>query len=375
MEIIKKFNFQRSLNNKTIIVTGGAGFIGSCVIRKLLNETNSTIYNLDKLGYSSDLSSIERIVNSKNDYLDRYSFIKVDLSNQEKTFKVVNELNPDLVIHLAAESHVDRSIDNPNPFIYSNFIGTFNLLEAVRIHFKNLNCDRQEQFLFHHISTDEVFGSLGLKGQFNEQTNYDPRSPYSASKASSDHLVNAWFHTYEIPTLITNCSNNFGPWQFPEKLIPLVINKIIINEKIPLYGNGLNIRDWLYVEDHVDAILLAIKYSDPGEKFCIGGFGERTNKVVVEKICDIFDEYKTDRDSSRNLINLVRDRPGLDFRYSIDSSLIQEKLNWKPKYTFEEALNITVRWYLNNQDWCKKVCESASYFYSRIGIKNIEELT
>ncbi len=370
MQIKEVFNAERSLDNKNILVTGGAGFIGSCVVRKLLKETNSKIFNLDKLSYSSDLTSINNILNSKNQFLKRYEFIKVDLSDSELTINVIKKVDPDIVINLAAESHVDRSIDSPKAFIMSNFVGTFNLLEAVRNHYNKLNLDRKEKFIFHHISTDEVFGSLGLEGKFSEQTKYDPRSPYSASKASSDHLVNSWFHTYNLPTLITNCSNNFGPWQFPEKLIPLVINKAINNESIPLYGDGLNVRDWLYVEDHVDAIFLAIKSGSVGQKYCIGGFGEKTNKFVVEKICVLVDEYKSLNTSCKSLISLVKDRPGHDFRYSIDSSLIQEQLNWRPKFSFEKALSRTVFWYLDNQDWCKRVCSRSGYKYNRIGIKN-----
>ena len=318
-------------------------------------------------------TSIDRTLALKSNYSEKYFFLKVDLKDLESTSLAVKEANPDIVIHLAAESHVDRSIESPLPFIMSNIIGTFNLLEAVRNHYDGLTNSRKKQFIFHHISTDEVFGTLGLEGKFCEETKYDPRSPYSASKASSDHLVNSWHHTYNLPILITNCSNNFGPWQFPEKLIPLVINKALKNETIPLYGNGLNIRDWLYVEDHVDAILLALKTCISGQKYCIGGFGEKTNKFVVEKICEILDSQNLFKNSCKRLINLVNDRPGHDFRYSIDSSLIQNKLNWKPKYSFDTALKKTVRWYLDNQDWCKKVCDNSGYKYNRIGIVNNKE--
>ena len=341
---------KKSINS--VLITGGAGFIGSTLIRRLLNSTSLKIYNLDKLSYCSDLTSINELISTKGcSYKDRYQLLKVDLANKKATFNAVKISNPDLVIHLAAESHVDRSIETPSKFIESNIQGTFNILEAAKEHWINLDNDRKNVFRFNHISTDEVYGSIDSPNRFSEITPYSPRSPYSASKAASDHLVNAWHHTYNLPIVITNCSNNFGPWQFPEKLIPVVINSALSGRKIPLYGNGENIRDWLFVEDHIDAILLAILKGEIGESYCIGGFGEKKNKDVVTSICTILDKILPKVNSYSSLIKFVKDRPGHDQRYSINSSKIRNDLGWKPKYTFEEALEITVRWYINNQYW------------------------
>jgi dTDP-glucose 4,6-dehydratase len=267
---------------RRILVTGGAGFIGGAVVRRLLADSDALIFNLDKIGYASDLTSIG------ND--PRHQLLRVDLTDAAATAQAVQQADPDLVMHLAAESHVDRSIDGPAAFIESNVTGTFNLLQAVRGHWEQLPAERREGFRFHHISTDEVFGSLGPTGRFSETTPYDPRSPYSASKAASDHLVNAWHHTYGLPVVLTNCSNNYGPWQFPEKLIPVVILKAVAGEPIPLYGDGANVRDWLYVEDHVDALLLAATQGQLGRSYCVGGHGERSNKQVVEAICTLLDQ-------------------------------------------------------------------------------------
>ena len=272
------------------LITGGAGFIGGALVRKLISNQKNVVFNLDKLGYASDLESIDNL-NLKNNF-GNYTFINVDLVDKENLRDAIEKANPDVIMHLAAESHVDRSIDEPHHFLESNIIGTFNLLQLAKEYWSNLETERKENFKFHHISTDEVYGSLGEKGSFNELTPYDPRSPYSASKASSDHLVRAWFHTYNFPILITNCSNNFGPWQFPEKLIPLVISKALEGEKIPIYGDGLNVRDWLYVEDHVEALLLVIQKGVIGQSYCIGGYGEKTNKYIVELICSILDKRK-----------------------------------------------------------------------------------
>ena len=347
------------------LITGGAGFIGGALVRKLISNQKNVVFNLDKLGYASDLESIDNL-NLKNNF-GNYTFINVDLVDKENLGDAIQKANPDVIMHLAAESHVDRSIDEPHHFLESNIVGTFNLLQLAKEYWSNLKPERKENFKFHHISTDEVYGSLGEKGSFNEFTSYDPRSPYSASKASSDHLVRAWFHTYNFPVLITNCSNNFGPWQFPEKLIPLVISKALDGKKIPIYGDGLNIRDWLYVEDHVEALLLVIQKGKIGESYCIGGYGERTNKYIVELICSILDKRKPANSSYSNLIEYVKDRPGHDRRYSIDSSKINKELGWKSNFKLEESIEKTVNWYLDNYRWVKKIQEKSQYGGERIG--------
>ena len=279
----------------------------------------------------------------------RHQLLKVDLANAEATQKAIATADPDLVMHLAAESHVDRSIEGPGAFIESNLIGTFNLLQASRVHFDQLEGQRKANFRFHHISTDEVFGSLGATGKFSETTPYDPHSPYSASKAASDHLVNAWYHTFGLPIILTNCSNNYGPWQYPEKLIPVVILKAVAGEAIPLYGDGMNIRDWLYVEDHVDALLLAANNGRIGESYCIGGHGERTNLQVIENICTILDKLKPQGNPHRNLITFVKDRLGHDRRYAINPEKITTELGWQPRHNFEDGLEETVKWYVNQK--------------------------
>tara|TARA_B100000989_G_C19494686_1_gene451438 strand:+ start:413 stop:1417 length:1005 start_codon:yes stop_codon:yes gene_type:complete len=331
-----------------ILVTGGAGFIGKALIIKLLSNPQNEIYNLDKLTYASDLVEIDNFIKFKN--LKNYKFLKVDLSNKSQTSEAIKIANPDLIIHLAAESHVDRSITNPFIFIKSNIVGTYNLLEAALIHFQELKAKRKEIFKFHHISTDEVFGTLGDNGKFSEISQYDPRSPYSASKASSDHLVRAWFHTYNLPVLITNCSNNYGPGQFKEKFIPTIINNVINKKEIPIYGNGLNKRDWLYIDDHIEAILKVCGNAKSGETFCIGGYGEMSNIDVAKKICDLIDKKLSRSYSSQKYISFVKDRPGHDKRYSIDSSKIEECLNWRPKFSFDDGLNLTIDYYLKKID-------------------------
>ena len=341
------------LNNSRILITGGAGFIGSALIRKLLKYSKFTIFNLDKMGYASDLSSIQDTIFSLDiEKEKRHRLLKVDLTNISDTISAVNYANPDFVMHLAAESHVDRSIKGPEEFIRSNIFGTFNLLEAVRNHYSGLNPSRKETFRFLHISTDEVFGSLGDEGMFNESTQYDPRSPYSASKASSDHIVNAWHHTFGIPSLITNCSNNYGPWQYKEKLIPKIIFNALNNKEIPIYGNGENIRDWLFVEDHVNGLIKVLLEGKIGEKYCIGGNQEKNNNEVVNYICELLDKRQPRDISYKALISYVKDRLGHDKRYAIDSSKIKSELNWQPKYTFEQGLDTTVLWYL---EYFKKI--------------------
>ena len=348
---------------KRILITGGAGFIGGTLIRRLLLESDYHIFNIDKLGYASDITGI---LNTEGSEL-RHSFFKLDIKNKKPLENLIKKIDPDLVINFAAESHVDRSLDNPSNFIESNIIGTFNLLECSRNHWNNLSKERKATFKFHHISTDEVYGSLGLKGKFDEKTRYDPRSPYSASKASSDHLVNSWHHSFGLPTLITNCSNNYGPYQFPEKLIPLSVIKAFRGEKIPLYGDGSNKRDWLFVEDHIDAILLVAEKGKSGSNYCIGGFGERSNKEVVIEICNLMDKYSPKSFSHSNLIQNVKDRPGHDQRYAINSKLIQAELGWSPRTDFKSGLNRTVAWYLNNVEWFDSVMKNSGYLGGRLG--------
>ena len=280
---------------------------------------------------------------------------------------LISEIKPDLIIHLAAESHVDRSIENSKPFIESNIIGTFNILEIAKNHWQNLEKKIKNDFRFIHVSTDEVFGSLGKKGYFSENTPYNPRSPYSASKAASDHLANAWFHTYGFPVIRTNCSNNFGPYQFPEKLIPLSILKGLDQKPIPIYGDGGNIRDWLFVEDHIDALLLVINRGKIGQNYCIGGNNEKNNLEIANKICDLLDNKLMTNTSHKRLIEFVSDRPGHDRRYAINFDLIKKELGWLPKHSFEKAIEKTVDWYLNNKDWCEKIVKEGNYSGERIG--------
>ena len=354
-----------------VLVTGGAGFIGGAVVRRLLNETSSIVFSLDKLGYASDVSGIESTLAGLGVAGEgRYRLLQVDLADAESVASALKEADPDLVLHLAAESHVDRSIDGPEAFLSSNVCGTFSLLQAARAHWESLPEARQEAFRFHHISTDEVFGSLGATGRFTEDTPYDPRSPYSATKAASDHLVMAWHHTYGLPVVLTNCSNNFGPWQFPEKLIPVVILKAVAGEPIPLYGDGANVRDWLFVEDHVDALLLAATQGRVGESYCVGGHGERTNKQVVEAICAVLDQLRPEGAPHAQLITPVADRPGHDRRYAIDPFKIGNELGWQPRHDFQDGLESTVCWYLAHLDWCQDVRRRAGYDGERIGIKS-----
>ena len=350
---------------KRILVTGGYGFIGSTLIRKLLEESESKIFNIDKFGPISDDQSIQNVLDKNIELRKRYFHYKIDLYNFSLLESKINEIKPDLIFHLAAESHVDRSIDNPSQFLNSNVIGTFNLIEVLRKYYK---ASQNNHFRFIHISTDEVFGSLDKKNKFNELTRYDPKSPYSASKACSDHLVRAWRHTYQLPFIVTNCSNNFGKWQFPEKLIPLTTQKIIKGEKIPVYGNGLQIRDWLYVEDHVEALILVSKEGKIGEDYCIGGNSEIANIDLIKRISNIINSSSANKHSLDKLICHVEDRPGHDIRYAIDFEKINRELGWAPKFKFEHALEITIKWYLKNQKWSENVMKRAKYKGERLGL-------
>ena len=337
----------------TFLITGGAGFIGSALCRYLINNTNHKVINIDKLTYASNLRSLEDI--SEN---DRYFFKEVDICNTKKISNIFKTHRPDFVMHLAAESHVDNSISAPINFVNSNILGTYYLLEAAREYFYSLDSLKQSQFRFHHISTDEVYGDLGKDGLFTEDSSYNPSSPYSASKASSDHLVRSWQRTYGLPTIITNCSNNYGPYQFPEKLIPLMILNAISAEELPIYGDGLQIRDWLYVDDHVKALYEVITRGRIGETYNIGGFNEKTNLEVVDNICNTLEELDQKNPLAisnggmgfKSLLNFVEDRPGHDTRYAIDSSKIMNELKWKPQESFESGIKKTVKWYLKNSN-------------------------
>ena len=349
-----------------ILVTGGAGFIGSAVIRLINSQTDFAVINLDKLTYAGNLDSLPGVIDSQ-----RYSHEQVDLCDGQELARVFEEYQPTCVMHLAAESHVDRSIDGPADFINTNITGTFNLLEAVRHYFGGLDEDDKKQFRFHHISTDEVYGDLeGTDDLFTEQTPYSPSSPYSASKAASDHLVRAWGRTYGLPIVITNCSNNYGPYHFPEKLIPHVILNAIHGKPLPVYGNGLQIRDWLYVEDHAKALIKVVTEGKVGETYNIGGHNEKTNLEVVQTICDLLEELAPEKpsgvDKYRDLITFVKDRPGHDARYAIDASKIECELGWVPEETFDSGLRKTVQWYLDNPVWWMRVL-SGEYRLERLG--------
>jgi len=358
-------------NSKNILVTGGAGFIGSTLIIKLLELDGYKVFNLDKISYASDTKAIDIFLKSNQKKSTFYELIKADLCDKPKLKSIINYVKPNFIFNLAAETHVDRSIDSPRIFLESNVVGTFNLLEETYEYWRNLNLQEKLNFKFIHISTDEVFGALGMRGSFNELTRYSPTSPYSASKASSDHFVNAWHHTYDLPINIANCSNNFGPWQYPEKFIPIVINKALSNQDIPIYGDGSNVRDWLYVEDHADALILIMEKGRNGSSYCIGGEEESTNLELVNKICNILDKLKPNNISYKSLISFVKDRPGHDFRYSIDSSKIREELGWEPKFNLENALIKTVEWYVNNRNWSQKIITDSGYDGGRLGLNSV----
>lgn len=350
----------------TILLTGGAGFIGSAVVRHIIGHTQDRVINVDKLTYAGNLSSLDDIASS-----DRYHFEQRDICDGESMQQLFETYRPNKVMHLAAESHVDRSIDGPGEFMTTNIMGTYTLLEAARKYYATLEQQQQQHFLFHHISTDEVYGDLGADGLFTETSSYEPSSPYSASKASSDHLVRAWHRTYGLPTLVTNCSNNYGPYHFPEKLIPLTILNALAGKPLPIYGDGSQIRDWLYVEDHARALYLVLCEGSAGETYNIGGHNERKNIEVVKTICAILDELCPDKPNDiagyDALITFVTDRPGHDVRYAIDASKIQKELGWSPEETFESGIRKTVEWYLSNESWWQGVLDG-SYQGQRLGV-------
>ncbi|CAI0902793.1 MAG: dTDP-glucose 4,6-dehydratase [Serratia proteamaculans] len=354
---------------KRILVTGGAGFIGSAVVRHIIEATQDSVLVLDKLTYAGNLESLSVVADNP-----RYSFEQVDICDRAALDRVFAEYQPDVIMHLAAESHVDRSIDGPAAFIETNVVGTYSMLEAARHYWQPLDAEKKQGFRFHHISTDEVYGDLhGTEDLFTETTPYSPSSPYSASKASSDHLVRAWLRTYGLPTLVTNCSNNYGPYHFPEKLIPLVILNAVAGKPLPVYGNGAQVRDWLYVEDHARALYQVVTEGVVGETYNIGGHNERKNIEVVHTICDLLEELAPNKpqgvEKYRDLITYVKDRPGHDMRYAIDAGKIDRELGWRPQETFESGIRKTVSWYLNNETWWRRV-QDGSYTGERLGLSD-----
>lgn len=354
---------------KRIIVTGGAGFIGSAVVRHIIEATQDSVLVLDKLTYAGNLESLSVVADNP-----RYSFEQVDICDRAALDRVFAQYQPDVIMHLAAESHVDRSIDGPAAFIETNVVGTYTMLEAARHYWQPLDAKKKQGFRFHHISTDEVYGDLhGTDDLFTETTPYSPSSPYSASKASSDHLVRAWLRTYGLPTLVTNCSNNYGPYHFPEKLIPLVILNAVAGKPLPVYGDGAQVRDWLYVEDHARALYQVVIEGVVGETYNIGGHNERKNIEVVQTICELLEELAPNKpqgvENYRDLITYVKDRPGHDMRYAIDAGKIDRELGWRPQETFESGIRKTVSWYLNNETWWRRV-QDGSYAGERLGLSD-----
>ena len=345
---------------KTILVTGGAGFIGSALIRLLIQTTNYQVVNIDKLTYAGNLANLHNVKDHP-----RYHFEQLDICDKQGIAKVFDTYKPMGMLHLAAESHVDRSIEGSNAFLQTNVVGTHTLLEGARTYISKTS----NAFRFHHVSTDEVFGSLGETGAFKETTPYDPRSPYSSTKAASDHLVQAWHHTYGLDVVLSNCSNNYGPYQFPEKLVPVVILKALAGETIPIYGEGKNVRDWLYVKDHARALLTIFEKGKSGESYNVGGNSERTSLDIANYICKILDESKPNphKNSYSSQINFVKDRPGHDFRYAIDASKLERELGWQAEESFESGMTKTVNWYLNNQEWCENIL-SGDYTLKRLGL-------
>lgn len=349
---------------KKLLVTGGAGFIGSEVCRQVMSETGWSLVNLDKLTYAGNLQSLAMLEGNS-----RYEFVHGDICDRQLVDALLARFQPDAVMHLAAESHVDRSITGSASFIQTNIVGTHTLLEATLGYWETLASDRRDRFRFLAVSTDEVYGSLGPTGYFSEATAFDPRSPYSASKAASDHLVSAWGHTFGLPVIISNCSNNYGPCQFPEKLIPLMIINAMNDKPLPVYGDGQNVRDWLFVEDHARALRMLVEHGRPGETYCVGGRAERTNLAVVTALCGLFDTLKsrTAGETASRLITFVQDRPGHDRRYAIDSSKIETGFGWKPSVSFEDGLRRTVDWYLANEAWWRPIV-SGVYAGERLGL-------
>jgi dTDP-glucose 4,6-dehydratase len=351
-----------------ILVTGGAGFIGGNFVHHVLAMPENEVLNLDLLTYAGNRETLTDLEDDP-----RYRFVQGDIADSQLVIQLLEDFQPDVIVNFAAESHVDRSIDGPAAFINTNIVGTFNLLDKALPYWQGLSGGKQDNFRFLHVSTDEVYGSLGDEGAFTEETPYAPSSPYSASKASSDHLVQAWYHTYGLPTLTTNCSNNYGPYQYPEKLIPLMILNALAGKPLPIYGNGQNVRDWLFVEDHCSAIWAVVQKGTPGQMYNVGGNSEKTNLEVVDTLCSLLDELLPDSPHRphANLKTFVSDRPGHDWRYAIDASKIRRDIGWEPQETFESGMRNTVRWYLENLDWCEAV-KHGSYDGERLGTANKE---
>ena len=353
-----------SPRSKLFVVTGGAGFIGSAVVRHLITATPHRVVVVDKLTYAGDLDSLAPVASNP-----RYSFVHADIANGRRMRQLFDEVCPEAVMNLAAESHVDRSIDAPAAFVDTNVVGTFALLQAAVGYWRTLPSNEKRSFRFHQVSTDEVFGSLGADGAFTEVSRYCPNSPYAASKASADHFVRAWYHTYGLPTVISNCSNNYGPYHFPEKLIPLMILNCLHGEPLPIYGTGSNVRDWLFVEDHARALVLIAEHGAAGQSYNVGGNAEHSNIEIVTRICELMDEYAPDQSIGPHarLIKFVPDRPGHDWRYAIDSSRIRSELGWAPVETFGRGLASTVRWYLKNREWWQRIRANV-YRGERLGV-------